>query len=344
VGGATLAAEKVLAALAPAFVLDSHSFDVGASIGIALCPEHGEDAETLLRRADVAMYVAKRAGSGYSIYEPELDQHSRTRLSLIGELRNAIDNGDLVLYFQPKAYVATACVDHLEALVRWRHPDRGLIPPDDFVPLAEQTGLIKPLTMWVLEAAFHQCREWHSAGRDFSVAVNLSMRNLLDPHLADYISGLIQRFEVPAQALELELTESIVMADPERTLGILQRLHDMGIRLTIDDFGTGYSSLAYLKRLPVDEIKIDRSFVTEMASDDNDAAIVRSIINLAHDLGLEVTGEGVEDSTTWKLLVALGCDAIQGAYLGLAMPAEDVEGWIRRAPHQFGLGAASSFP
>ncbi|HXG20165.1 MAG TPA: EAL domain-containing protein [Methylomirabilota bacterium] len=330
-------ATRILNVLEHTFVVDGHTLTVGASIGIALFPEHGEDADTLMRRADIAMYAAKRASSGYAFYEPEQDCHSPDRLLLAGELRQAIESNQVLLYYQPKASFATGRVAHVEALVRWRHPQRGLVLPDQFIPLAEQTGLIRPLCLWVLNEALRQCALWKHEGVGLHVAVNLSMRNLQDPRLPDTIAKLLARWSLEPSWLEVEITESALAADPERALDILTRLSDMGVQILIDDFGTGYSSLAYLKRLPVDEIKIDKSFVLGMAADDNDAAIVRSTIDLGHSLGLKVVAEGVEDQATWDLLASLGCDLAQGYFLSRPLPAPDFTAWLRRSARGEGV-------
>jgi diguanylate cyclase (GGDEF)-like protein/PAS domain S-box-containing protein len=327
--GAIRAATRLMNVLEHTFVVEGHTLNVGASIGIALCPEHGEDADTLLRRADIAMYTAKRAHEGFAFYQPEQDDHTPDRLLLAGELRHAIENDQLVLHYQPKASFATGCVSHVEALVRWNHPQRGLVPPDQFIPLAEQTGLIRPLFLWVLNDALHQCSLWQQEGIGLHVAVNLSMRNLQDPRLPDTLVNLLSRWNLEPTWVELEITESALAADPERAMRILTRFSAMGMRITIDDFGTGYSSLAYLKRLPVDEIKIDKSFVLGMVNDENDATIVRSTIDLGHNLGLKVVAEGVEDQATWDLLTAWGCDLAQGYFLSHPLPAPDLVAWLR---------------
>ncbi|MBI4492864.1 MAG: EAL domain-containing protein [Chloroflexi bacterium] len=330
--GATLAAGKLLRALEQPCVVERHRLDIGASVGIALYPEHGEAAETLLRQAEVALYVAKRAASSYAVYAPEQDQYSPSRLGLVGELRQAIEQGQLRLHYQPKVGLKSGRVVGVEALVRWQHPERGLVPPDQFIPLAEQTGLIKPLTEWVLGTALRQCQAWHRAGLELAMAVNLSMRNLHDPQLPDAIAELLAASGVPPAWLELELTESVVMADPVRAMESLRRLCAMGVRIAIDDFGTGYSSLGYLKRLPVGQLKVDRSFVRDMAVDQNSLAIVRATIELGHTLDLEVVAEGVEDRSTWDLLIALGCDLAQGYYLSRPLPAAELECWLREWP------------
>ena len=328
---ATAIAARLLDVLETPFVVDDRPVAVGASIGIALSPEHGLDAESLLRRADVAMYVAKRSGGGYAAYTADQDGHSSARLALFGELRGAIDRNELVLHYQPKVGCADGSLAGVEALVRWEHPQRGLVPPDDFISLAEQTGLIKPLTLWVLNAALVQLREWRLTGLQVPVAVNLSMLNLHDPQLPEIVGDLLARYRLPAEELTLELTESHLMADPERTLDVLRRLSDMGVRLSVDDFGTGYSSMTYLKRLPVNELKIDRSFVCQLVNDQEDAAIVRATMTLGHDLGLSIVAEGVEDQATWDHLRLLGCDTIQGYYISRPLPAAQITRWIQRS-------------
>ncbi|HEY8284572.1 MAG TPA: GGDEF domain-containing phosphodiesterase, partial [Chloroflexota bacterium] len=321
----------ILRALDQPFVLEGYSMTLGASIGITLAPDHGQDAITLLRRADVAMYTAKRGATGYALYTTEQDQYSPDRLGLTGELRQAIEQDRLCLHYQPKVDLKTGHLDGVEALVRWPHPDRGLLPPDQFIPLAEHTGLIAPLSRWVLGTALRQCRAWRDEGLEIRVAVNLSARLLQDEHLIETVSDLLQAHGVPPNDLELEITESAVMADPARALGLLHRLHMMGVRLSIDDFGTGYSSLAYLNRLPVDEVKIDKSFILGLRTDDA-ATITRSIIDLGHNLGLVVVAEGVEDQVAYERLGGMGCDLAQGYYLSRPIPAADLTAWARSLP------------
>jgi diguanylate cyclase (GGDEF)-like protein len=321
-------AARLLELLEQPFSLGGLQLEIDASIGIALSPEHGTDADTLLRRADVAMYIAKRNGSGHALYTAEQDQHSPMRLALVGELRRAIDQNDLSLYFQPKVSLKHSTVLCAEALVRWQHPRHGMLAPDQFVPVAEQTGLIRPLARSVLEAAVRQCHRWRQEGLDLAVAVNLSMRNLHDAEIVDMIRHLLARWGIPPARLVIEITESSLMADAARAMEVLSRLREMGVGISIDDFGTGYSSLAYLKRLPVDELKIDKSFVANMARDENDAAIVRSTVGLAHDLGLTVVAEGIEDRATWDLLAALGCDVGQGYFVSRPMPAAALGVWL----------------
>jgi diguanylate cyclase (GGDEF)-like protein len=320
-------AARLLQTLDEPFELNGSSLDVGGSLGVAVYPQHGDAAEVFLQRADVAMYVAKRAGGGLAVYSPEHDHHSPERLAFQTELRQGIDRGELVLYYQPQFACRRGQLVGVEALVRWKHPRRGLIMPDQFIPLAEQTGLMLPLTRSVLDSAVRQCGEWRNAGREIPIAVNLSMRDLHDVQLPETIEHLLGRWQVGSHLLRVEITESALMADPERALATVARLSALGVRIAIDDFGTGYSSLAYLKKLPVDELKIDRSFVSQMLSDASDRAIVRSTIDLAHNLGLRVVAEGVEDEATWRLLGRLGCDEAQGYYLGRPSPADGDIAW-----------------
>ena len=326
---AAAVAQQLLAHLREPFVLDGMRLEIDASIGIALYPTHGEDNETLQQRADIAMYSAKQAGRGYALFEPELDRHSPRRLALAGGLRSAINEGQIRLYYQPKADLRTGRIMGVEALARWDHPEFGIVGPNEFVPIAEQTGLITPLTSFVLDEAIKQVRDWKESGLELSVAVNLSARSFLDTQLAVEIPRLLNRWGVEAELLELEITESMLMTDPARAEATLTRLRQIGLTLSVDDFGTGYSSLANLKRLPVDVIKIDKSFVMEMAVDASDAAIVRSTIELAHNLGLRVVAEGVESEDAWRHLEALGCDFAQGYYLSRPLPVDAVTRLIR---------------
>jgi len=330
--GAVLVAEKLLALLERSIEIRAQSVAVEASIGITSYPEHGEEADTLLQRADVAMYIAKRSHSGFAVYAFEQDHHSPDRLALIGDLRAAIERDELLLHYQPKVALASGAVVGVEALVRWQHPRQGLVLPDRFIPLAEQGGLINPLTRWVLAAALQQCRAWQDAGMDIPVAVNLSMRNLQNPRLAETAAELLTEWNVVPTSLRVEITESGLMSEPARARATLTRLRALGVGSAIDDFGTGYSSLSYLKRLPVDELKIDRTFVRQMAHDTHDAAIVRSTIRLGHDLGLTVVAEGVEDARTWELLAGLGCDIAQGYYLTRPLPAAEFTHWLAGRP------------
>ena len=327
---ATVVAQQLLVALREPFVLEGMRLEIDASIGIALHPVHGEDVETLNQRADIAMYSAKQSGRGYAIFEPELDRHSPRRLALAGGLRSAINKGEITLYYQPKADLRTGTIVGVEALARWDHPEFGIVGPSEFVPIAEQTGLITPLTSHVLDVALRQIRKWSDSGlAALSIAVNLSARSFLDTQLAVEIPRLLARWDVKAEQLELEITESMLMTDPARAEATLTRLSQIGLTLSVDDFGTGYSSLANLKRLPVDVIKIDKSFVMEMATDASDAAIVRSTIDLAHNLGLRVVAEGVESEDAWRHLEALGCDFAQGYFLSRPLPADAATRLIR---------------
>jgi diguanylate cyclase (GGDEF)-like protein len=326
---ATAVAGELLVGLREPFVLEGMRLEIDASVGIALHPVHGEDVETLNQRADIAMYSAKQSGRGYAIFEPELDRHSPRRLALAGGLRSAINQGEITLYYQPKADLRSGRIVGVEALARWDHPEFGIVGPSEFVPIAEQTGLITPLTSHVLDVALRQIREWSDNGLELTIAVNLSARSFLDTHLAVEIPRLLARWDVRAEQLELEITESMLMTDPVRAEATLARLSQIGLTLSVDDFGTGYSSLANLKRLPVDVIKIDKSFVMEMAVDASDAAIVRSTIDLAHNLGLRVVAEGVESEDAWRHLEALGCDYAQGYYLSRPLPADAATRLIR---------------
>ncbi|MEX2269599.1 MAG: EAL domain-containing protein [Acidimicrobiia bacterium] len=323
-------ASSIHTALEAPFELGDLTFEIGASIGAALYPEHGDDVGSLIRKADVAMYAAKEQRGGYEPYEPERDRHDARRLTLLSELRHAIEAHHLVLHYQPKADLATGRVLGVEALVRWQHEEHGLLPPDDFIPLAEPTGLIGPLTLAVLTEALRQCRVWEDAGLDLRVAVNVSVRNLYDERFVHDVDRLLRRFGVAPGNLTLEITESTMMADPTRPVAALSQLSMRGVHLSIDDFGTGYSSLAYLKRLPVTEIKIDKSFVLGMIDDADDATIVRSTIELARNLGLQVVAEGVEHEDVWQTLAAQGCHRAQGFYLSPALPAGEFEAWLEK--------------
>jgi len=331
VDGAGMVARTICAAIETPFDIEDQALSVGVSVGVAAFPEHGGDAATLLRHADVAMYAAKQGGLGPTVYDPTHDGHDATRLGLVGDLRQAIAAGAFTLHYQPKVALDSGRVCGVEALVRWPHPEHGLIPPDRFIPLAEQTGLIVPLTAWVLDEALRQGAAWAASGLEVAMAVNLSLRNLRDPQLCATVAAALARHAVSPGRLCLELTESVVMADVEGTQAVLERLAASGVRLAIDDFGTGYSSLAYLSRLPVDELKIDRSFVQRMAGTPQDQTIVASTIGLGHSLGLSIVTEGVEDAQTWALLGQMGSDEAQGYYLARPLPAPEAEVWLRQA-------------
>lgn len=326
---------KILKVFDQSFVIDGLKVDLAGSIGIAAFPEDGADADILMRRAELAMYVAKDARSGYAVYSAEQDRISSQRLRLMGELRRAIAEDELMLLYQPKLDLKTGCVECVEALVRWRHPKSAILPPDEFIPLAERTGLIRPLTLWVLKEALRQCRAWHRAGLDIKVGVNLSRRNLQAQDLPEQIGCTLQACGVAADYLEVEITESALMADMERAAEVLSRIREIGVRIALDDFGTGYSSLAFLKKLPVDEIKVDKSFVMNMHNDDQDVAIVRLIIDMAHVLGLKVVAEGVENRAAKERLIAMGCDAAQGYYISRPIPAEELARKLLSSPTCF---------
>jgi diguanylate cyclase (GGDEF)-like protein len=307
--------------------VEEMELEVGLSIGIARYPQHGDSAAALLRQADVAMYSAKEGQTGVEVYTPKRDRNTTARLSLVGDLRRAIAAGDLYLQYQPKVDLRTRSVGAVEALARWEHPVLGPQSPIEFIGLAEQTGLIRPLTRSVLERALTQARAWRDRGLDVSVAVNLSPRALSDPHLADQVAAQLAAARLGADALVLEITEGTLIHDPVRAMETIQALHDMGVELSIDDFGTGYSSLAYLKRLPIDELKVDRSFVANLVTDSSDAVIVRSTIELAHNLGLRTVAEGVEDAATLEHLADLGCDLVQGYHLSRPLMPDALERW-----------------
>jgi diguanylate cyclase (GGDEF)-like protein len=321
---------RALRALEQPILLDGLEVEVGGSLGIALAPAHAADAAGLLKRADMAMYDAKSTARRLRVFEPELDTDDPRRLTLVSELRAALQNGELSVHVQPQARLRSGEVVGVEALARWHSPTLGTVPPDEFIPVAERSGLIGPLTTRVLDATLAAWATWRAAGHDLGVAVNLSARSLLDPDLVEEVDRLLRRHGVPASRLTLEVTESAVMADPVRAVALLHALRDLGVRLSVDDFGTGYSSLAYLKRLPVQEVKIDRSFVTALGHDAEDLPIVRAIVDLGRHMGLEVVAEGVEDAATTELLASIGCDLAQGWYLGRPVPPDELVPWLRR--------------
>ena len=332
-------AEKLQTALSRSFTVEGVDLDVEASIGVVLSGEHGTDATTLMQRADVAMYVAKQRNLGVFAYDPTLDTHSPERLSLLGDLRRALHNDELFLQYQPKVSLSTGEVCGAEALLRWAHPDRGVVPPNAFIPLAENTGLIGPLTRRVLDLALAQARRWADEGRPLQIAVNLSARNLLDDRLDTTVAELLAHHRVAPQLLKLEVTESAIMADPTRAAELLRRLHAQGVAIAIDDFGAGYTSLGQLKHLPVSELKVDRSFVMTMQSDSSDSLIVRSVIELSHNLGLSAVAEGVEDAEILDSLTAYSCDVAQGYHLSRPLSADAFDAWWTTWP---GLPTAPS--
>jgi len=320
-------AVRILKALEVPLSLEEQTVDLGAGIGIAGYPAHGADAELLLSRAEVAMYAAKRSGNEAVVYDAILDKVSQQSLSLLSELRAAIDGNQFRLYVQPKIMLETGEVTGLEALVRWAHPDKGMIFPDHFIPFAEQTGFIRVLTRWVLDRSAALCSELAAQGVRLKISINLSARDLLDLDLPAKFAEILARHHVESSSFCLEITESAIMDDPQRAQQTLEGLHAMGVDLSIDDFGTGYSSLAYLKRLPVDELKIDKSFVMNMERDADDAKIVRSTIDLGHNMGLRVVAEGIESEAVWNILVRMGCDQGQGYFMSRPIPSDQLIAW-----------------
>jgi EAL domain-containing protein (putative c-di-GMP-specific phosphodiesterase class I) len=316
------------AALSERFSVEGIELQIAASIGVALFPEHGDDAETLLQRADVAMYQAKHRRSGTEFYARERDRHTRERLQLIGELRDAVARDHLTLHFQPKLDLGRNRINGVEALVRWPHPTRGVVPPDEFIPLAEQTGVIGPLTELVIRKALRQAADWAARGIALTMAVNVSATNLLEDGWTEGVLAALERHGVRPDRFVVEITEDVLMTDPDRSLTALAVLSAAGVRVALDDFGTGYSSLSYLKRLPVDELKIDRSFVFEMGTDPADAAIVQTAVDLGRRLGISVAAEGVEDADTLRRLTEYGAMTAQGFHIARPMPAHDLEEWL----------------
>ncbi len=325
-------ATRLFTSIQRPFQVDELSLEVGASVGIARFPHDGRDSHALLRCADIAMYAAKESQSDFKLYAAEQDRHSVRRLSVLSDIRHALATDEIVVHFQPIVDLDDLRVRGAEGLVRWQHPELGLIPPGAFVQTVEQTGLIGPLTRHVLERSIAQCAEWRRAGQEMSVSVNLSVRNLLDRDLPKEIERLLTTYSLPADALQLEITESMIMSDPDRALATVTRLSDLGVKMSVDDFGTGYSSLANLRRLPIDDLKIDRSFVSPMLQDESDLIIVRSTINLGHDLGLRIIAEGVEDGPTLERLALLGCDLAQGFHVSRPMAADVFTKWLKESP------------
>ena len=329
---ALMVAHRVVGSLGEPFVIEGESAFIEASVGVVMCPEHGEDVQTLMRRADVAMYAAKRAGSGVQLYEAAKDLHSPSAIGLAGDLRHSIDRGELALHYQPIVDLAARRCVGMEALCRWEHPTRGFVSPGQFIPLAEEIGFIRQIGTWTIGEALRALREWDGPGASPTLSVNLSMRNLRGNDLPAILAELIERNGVDPSRLKIEITESAMMADAEHTLEVLRQLQTMGIRLSVDDFGTGYSSLAYLQRLPVDDIKVDRSFVLTMLENPSDEAIVRSTIELAHNLGLRAIAEGVENEATLDRLRELGCDQAQGYFIARPMPKDRLLEWLGASP------------
>jgi diguanylate cyclase (GGDEF)-like protein len=336
-------AQRIARAFEQPLSLDDHRLDLTVGVGIACWPLNADAADMLINRAEMAMYAAKKRHAGPQMYEPAMDDSSAQSLSLLSELREAIVRGELRLHLQPKLALATGAVAGAEALVRWQHPVRGMIPPGQFIPFAEQTGFVRQLTLWVFEACAKAWRELHAEGADMVLSVNLSARDLFDTDLPAKLESLLLQHRVPAEAFCLEITESAIMDDPERALGTLKRLALMGFKLSIDDFGSGMSSYGYLKLLPVDELKIDMVFVRNMDRDAVDVKLVRSMIELAHNLGLSVVAEGVENAKIWDQLRELHCDQAQGYHMGKPMPLEEFVAWSARWVEKSRLpGAAGS--
>jgi len=328
---AVVVTHKLQSALHAPITIDGTSFSIGASMGIALYPEHGPDPSSLLKCADVAMYMAKRNKDEFCVYDEQRDQHSPNRLTLLGDLREAIQRHSIDIALQPKIDLESGRIVGAEALARWDHRGKGPVPPAEFIPVLEKTGLIKPFTLQILEKSVAQCARCRAAGFDISVAVNLSMHNLRDPHLPDQIADLLARHRTDRHTLVLEITESVIMSDPEHTMDVLTRLDNMNVRLSIDDFGTGYSSLSYLKKLPVHQLKIDRSFVRDVTIDPDDATIVRSTVDLAHNLGLAVVAEGVETEEILAAIRDSGCDLAQGHLISRPLPPDSFIEFLRNA-------------
>ena len=324
-------AGKVLSKLEEPLLLEGLRFEVRPRVGIALFPEHSSNADHLVDRADIALSTAKKTRRKYVLYAQEQNNYPRSALRM-SELRQAIVADQLFLLYQPKINLKNGLIAGLEVLTRWQHPEFGLIPPDEFIPVAERTGLIIPLTLWVLHQSLLQCRGWNDMGIDINIAVNLSMWNLEAQELPDQIAGLTKSVGIPAHQLELEITESAIMGDPQRTMRTLTLIRDLGVRFTIDDFGTGYSSLAHLRKLPVTGMKIDKSFVQNMESDRDNAVIVKSIIDLGHNLGLKVTAEGVETRAASDMLVGFECDEAQGYYYSYPIQAHEIAELFKKSP------------
>ena len=318
---------RITKAMALPFTLEDITLGVQASMGVAICPQHGNDVDTLIQRAEVAMYAAKQQNNGHAIYSPKLDGYSPRRLTLMGELRQALQEDELILHYQPKVDLKSGKVNKAEALIRWQHPKHGLLYPDEFINLAERTGLIKDVTRWVLNESINQILLWQKKGFPMSLAVNISPSCLLNMELPEIITGTLGSHNLGKSMLTIEITETSIIQDPDLAYEILNRLKKLGADISIDDFGTGYSSLAHLKKLPVSEMKIDKSFVMDMLKNEDDEIIVKSIIDLAHNLGLTVVAEGVETKEIAQRLSELNCDTLQGYYFSKPLPADQFEAW-----------------
>ncbi len=321
-------AKAILQSLEMPIIPEGHHLDIRASIGIAVYPQHGRERSVLLRHADVAMYAAKRNRLGYVLWNDTHDEYSRERLVVMNDLRRAIEHEELRLVYQPRMAIQGPCELHAEALVRWQHPVRGLVAPSEFIPFAEQTGNIRAVTQWVLARVIAQCADWRRDGLPMNVSINISAHDLMDTELPDRFAALLQSHGCAAKWITLEVTESAILDDPAHGIRSLERLSALGCRLAIDDYGTGYSSLAYLRRLPVHELKLDKSLIVGMRANASEALIVRSTIDLAHNLGLSVVAEGVEDEATLESLRSLGCDVIQGFLLSRPLEAGELVSWV----------------
>lgn len=326
---AELLAENIQKVMEAPFSTERLSLSIHSNIGVVHFPKHGEDGDSLLQRASVALYIARHSNKGYAVYEPSFDDHSPRRLTLMSELRRALKRDELELHYQAKICVSSGHLSGAEALIRWHHPKHGIVLPGEFIEMAERTRMIKPLTKWVLRKAFRECSKWHRQGYDLKISVNLSTKDLLDPELPDVIAGVAGSCSVRPEWIVLEITETSMMTDPEGAMETIERLHQMGYQFSIDDYGTGYSSLAYLKKIPLTELKIDRSFVQDILTSENDAMIVNATISLAHNLGLQVTAEGVESKEVMDKLESYGCDVIQGYYISKPISADEFTQWMQ---------------
>lgn len=329
---AEMLAKSLIKAIEPSFIINTLKLTLHPSIGISVYPNDGDDADALFQRAGIAVVFANKSPSGYSLYSANMDEHSSKRLTMMGELKKAIEKKSLELYYQPKMRIKDKQLLGVEALIRWKHPHHGFIPPEEFIGIAERSRLIIELTAWVIEDAFAACVEFHKNGHDIKVSINLSMKDLLNPELPDLVAGLTAKSGIEPSWVIFEITEGSIMTDPTRALIIVERLKDMGFDFSIDDFGTGYSSMAYLKRLPVSELKIDKSFVLDMMANESDAVIVQATIGLAHNLGLTVTAEGVEDESALEMLSKMGCDIAQGYFFSKPIPKAELLSWIAKNP------------
>jgi len=326
---AVMISQKISEAVEEPFMIEGHNINVGISIGIAMYPEHGIDCESLILYADVAMYDAKRNGVIYAIFNPGQDRITFNRLVMIGELRKALQGNQMFLDYQPQVSLKEKGVVGVEALLRWYHPEKGIIGPDDFIPLAEQAGLIKNLTTLVLDKALEQCALWKQDGLHIPIAVNLSIKNLHDINFPNEVKKMLEKWGIDPHLFVLEITESCIIVDQERVIRVVKELENIGVKLSIDDFGTGYSSISYLKRFPAREIKIDKSFIIDMLSNEENAIIVKSTIDMAHNIGCKVVAEGVEDEETLNVLVGLGCDFIQGFHVCRPLSPSQITDWFR---------------